>query len=125
MLLKDVVLMYFFKNYLNFYIIYSERSGYDFFAETSNVKSSSLNPAVCLKWNISSETITDIDNAINAVDKLVNDIFDLLYYLSTRLINNVDFQVFAFCDFGKNFPKSVKISPDGFIQNAIQLAYYK
>lgn len=117
--------MYFRKNSLNFCIIFNDHSDYDFFAETSNVKSSSLNPAVCLKWNISTETITDIENASDAVDKLVNDRFDLLHYLSTRLIDNVDFQAFAFCDFGKNFPKSIKVSPDGFIQNAIQLAYYK
>ena len=110
---------------LIFVLFFNEHSGYDFFAETSNVKSSSLNPAVCLKWNISTETITDIKNASDAVDKLVNDIFDLLHYLSTRLIDNVDFKTFAFCDFGKNLPKSIKMSPDGFIQNAIQLAYYK
>ena len=33
--------------------------------------------------------------------------------------------VLCFDDFGKNFPKSVKLSPDGFIQAAIQLTYYK
>ena len=33
--------------------------------------------------------------------------------------------VLCFDDFGKNFPKSAKLSPDGFIQAAIQLTYYK
>ena len=41
------------------------------------------------------------------------------------LVADVDLQTFIFTDFGKNVPKQLKLSPDGFIQNAIQLAYYK
>ena len=41
------------------------------------------------------------------------------------LVADTDLEVFAFTEFGKNFPKSMKLSPDGFVQNAIQLAYYK
>ena len=37
----------------------------------------------------------------------------------------MDLQLVTFKDFGKNFVKTLKLSPDGFIQNAIQLAYYK
>jgi len=37
----------------------------------------------------------------------------------------VDLNVITFQEFGKNFPKSLKLSPDGFIQNAILLTYYK
>jgi len=42
-----------------------------------------------------------------------------------RLVSEVDLKVFVFDKFGKNFPKSQKVSPDSFIQNAIQLAYYR
>ena len=45
--------------------------------------------------------------------------------LSCRHAGNVDINVFTFTDFGKNFPKSFKLSPDGFIQNAITLTYHR
>ena len=41
------------------------------------------------------------------------------------LVQDVDLEVFTFKDFGKNFVKHAKLSPDGFFQNAIQLAYFK
>lgn len=41
------------------------------------------------------------------------------------LVDDVDLNVFVFQDYGKNFPKSQKMSPDSFLQNAIQLAYYR
>lgn len=47
----------------------------------------------------------------------------ILFYF--RSIKNLDMYVLCFDDFGKNFPKSLKLSPDGFIQAAIQLTYYK
>ena len=45
-----------------------------------------------------------------------------LYY---SLVEDVDLQLMTFSDFGKDVPKMFKLSPDGFIQMAIQLAYYK
>ena len=41
------------------------------------------------------------------------------------LIEDVDLQLMTFNDFGKEVLKMFKLSPDGFIQMAIQLAYYK
>ena len=38
---------------------------------------------------------------------------------------SVDYQAFMFEDFGKEYIKLCKQSPDSFIQVAIQLAYYK
>ena len=33
--------------------------------------------------------------------------------------------VFTFDEFGKDFPKSLKLPPDGLLQNAILLTYYR
>ncbi|KAM9837491.1 choline O-acetyltransferase b [Aulostomus maculatus] len=42
-----------------------------------------------------------------------------------RLVNNLDMDVFKFKDYGKEFIKKRKMSPDAFIQVALQLAFYK
>lgn len=44
---------------------------------------------------------------------------------SFRLVNNLDMDVFTFKDYGKEFIKKQKMSPDAFIQVALQLAFYK
>ncbi|XP_078324434.1 carnitine O-acetyltransferase-like isoform X2 [Crassostrea virginica] len=41
------------------------------------------------------------------------------------LVKDVDLTVFKFTEYGKNFPKSQKLSPDSFIQMAFQLAYFR
>lgn len=43
----------------------------------------------------------------------------------SRLSEDVDLYILNFVEFGKNFIKDQKISPDAFVQLAIQLTYYK
>lgn len=42
-----------------------------------------------------------------------------------RLVNNLDMEVFAFRGYGKEFIKKQRMSPDAFVQVALQLAFYK
>jgi carnitine O-acetyltransferase len=83
---------------------------HDVFAEKSQVDPSVLQPAKMLQWKISPSTAADIQKASSSLNKLVED---------------TDLACLTFSDFGKDFCKAVKLSPDGFIQMAIQLAFYK
>ena len=41
------------------------------------------------------------------------------------LVKDVDLKFLSFTAFGKNVPKGMKMSPDSFIQIALQLASYR
>ena len=42
-----------------------------------------------------------------------------------RLIADLELKTYSFTEFGKNTLKSLKISPDAFIQVTLQHAYYR
>uniref|UniRef100_A0A8C4V280 Carnitine O-acetyltransferase n=1 Tax=Falco tinnunculus TaxID=100819 RepID=A0A8C4V280_FALTI len=63
-----------------------------------------------LRFNITPEIKTDIEKAKQNLNIMVEDL---------------DVKVMVFHQFGKAFPKSENISPDAFIQLALQLAYYR
>lgn len=45
--------------------------------------------------------------------------------VAQALADDVDFHVLSFRDFGKGNIKRCRVSPDAFIQLALQLAYYR
>jgi len=63
-----------------------------------------------LTWNINSEIQQAIDNAKNKIQSV---------------ISSLEFKVGDFTKYGKDYLKSKKVSPDGTIQMAYQLAYNK
>ncbi|XP_076259622.1 choline acetyltransferase isoform X1 [Rhynchophorus ferrugineus] len=71
---------------------------------------SHLPPPEKLEWVLESTDMKRIGDAADVLDNLVKDL---------------DFQVFRYTSYGKDFIKSCKVSPDVYIQLALQLAYYK
>ncbi|XP_050294303.1 choline O-acetyltransferase, partial [Anthonomus grandis grandis] len=79
--------------------------------EISEVPSAShLPPPEKLEWVLEATDIKRIEDATELIDNLVKDL---------------DYQVYRFTSYGKDFIKSCRVSPDVFIQLALQLAYYK
>lgn len=48
-----------------------------------------------------------------------------LKQVALAIINDLDLRLFIHSAYGKGFIKECKVGPDGFIQMAIQLAYYR
>ena len=47
------------------------------------------------------------------------------YQLAKKSIDQLQLQVMVFNDFGKDFMKAANLSPDAFVQMALQLAYFR
>ncbi|XP_074034135.1 choline acetyltransferase [Leptinotarsa decemlineata] len=74
---------------------------------TSN---SHIPPPERMEWILEATDLKRIEEAGNVLDNLIKDL---------------DFQVYRFMGYGKEFIKSCKVSPDVYIQLALQLAYYR
>uniref|UniRef100_A0A8C6KS59 Carnitine O-acetyltransferase a n=1 Tax=Nothobranchius furzeri TaxID=105023 RepID=A0A8C6KS59_NOTFU len=71
---------------------------------------SSLPPPLKLQFSVTPEIRKNIEEAERSMNRLAQDL---------------DMKVTVFKHFGKNIPKANKMSPDAFIQVALQLAYYR
>ena len=45
--------------------------------------------------------------------------------ITSQLIDDIDLHIVHFSSFGRGFMKTCKISPDAYVQMALQLAYYR
>ncbi|XP_026062223.1 carnitine O-palmitoyltransferase 1, liver isoform isoform X1 [Carassius auratus] len=70
----------------------------------------SLPPPQRLSWNIPLQVQTQVSESLAVAQALADD---------------VDSHVFPFREFGKGRIKKMKMSPDSFVQLALQLAYYR
>ncbi|XP_014244845.2 choline O-acetyltransferase isoform X2 [Cimex lectularius] len=79
--------------------------------------------------NLSEEPLTPMSTALQELHwteppfltKIINEAARSI----DNMIEDLDFYVYRFDGYGKNFIKSCKMSPDAYIQMALQLAYYK
>ncbi|GJQ73911.1 hypothetical protein Trydic_g18845 [Trypoxylus dichotomus] len=78
--------------------------------DVPSTSTSHLPPPERLEWNLESDEQKKIEEAGIFLDNLLKDL---------------DFCVYRFTGYGKDFMKSCKVSPDAYIQLALQLAYYK
>lgn len=69
-----------------------------------------LPPPERLEWVLESDDHKRLEDAATYLDNLVKDL---------------DFQVFRYANYGKDFIKTCKVSPDVYIQLALQLTYYR
>ncbi|XP_062330180.1 carnitine O-palmitoyltransferase 1, liver isoform-like isoform X2 [Osmerus eperlanus] len=70
----------------------------------------SIPPPQRLTWDISTQCQEQVSRSLEVAQALADD---------------VDFHVFSYQEFGKGRMKKCRISPDAFIQLALQLAYYR
>ncbi|KAG6448163.1 hypothetical protein O3G_MSEX005397 [Manduca sexta] len=63
-----------------------------------------------MKWNITGDVQRTIEQAARDLDRAISDL---------------DFKVYTYRGYGREFMKSCKTSPDVYIQLALQYAYYK
>lgn len=95
------------------YIIVQEMTSLTGYAEGGHTKGTPefTPPApLRLQWNLSPPCLTAIDNSFQVAQSLLNDV-DLRAYMHNA--------------YGKGFMKECRISPDAYIQLALQLAYFR
>ncbi len=92
-----------------------------------------------LRFNITPEVKRDIEKAKQNMNMYVTCSSDFCYCLSfdvrlfvelaffcfIRMVHDLDVKVLLFSRFGKSLPKKHKLSPDAFVQMALQLAYFR
>ncbi len=79
-------------------------------AVAASKSSHAVSPAIPLSWSIDDDLAAVIHKATTGAQAAISDI---------------DLEILLFNSYGKGFIKKVGVSPDGFIQMALQLAYHR
>ncbi|XP_070532990.1 carnitine O-acetyltransferase-like [Ptychodera flava] len=77
-----------------------------------------------LEFKVNDELLQDIEIAEQHLDTCYT-IKGFLTSLHHRMVDDLQVHAIQFKPFGKNIPKANRMSPDAFIQVALQLAYYR
>ncbi len=93
------------------FLIYSKNKRYDENGNTKGVKEFDPPMPMRLQWNL------DESVAIPAIETA--------YESAQKLIQDIDLRILVHNQYGKGFMKTCGISPDAYIQMALQLAYYR
>ncbi|KAK0083381.1 hypothetical protein PV325_008880 [Microctonus aethiopoides] len=93
------------------YVIGSDvlEDGYKEDGHTSGIPEFKITPTR-LQWELTPECIDIIEQSVE---------------VATKLLNDVDLRIYVHDHYGKGFVKTCSMSPDAYIQMALQLAYYR
>lgn len=92
------------------------------FPPMQTYKQSQSEPPVAIKWDVRGEVPADEKQSVDI--SLIDDI-RRANELTLAANADVDLKIFDHNEWGKGSIKKCKVSPDAFVQVAIQLAYYK
>ncbi|CAF3084968.1 unnamed protein product [Rotaria socialis] len=104
--------------------------GYDPLGNTHGIPRFNAIHPIKLKWDLTSACKKVIEQSLNEATALCNDVqckkvIEQSLNEATALCNDVDLHVYVQNSYSKNFIKKCKISPDAYIQMALQLAHYR
>lgn len=91
------------------YIIGDDIEGYDEEGNARGIPEFTPPSPIRLNW--------DLEQCKDKIEEATTD--------ATKLLNDVDLRILVHSEYGKGFMKKCRISPDAFIQMALQLAYYR
>ena len=74
---------------------------------------------------VNTEELPEIEHLKWEISPLLHEYIQTAKLELIKLSEKVDFKLYTFPEFGKDFFKSYKISPDSLVQLAIQLTFYK
>ena len=89
------------------------------------VRLTTLPPSCAVVMNSGNLNFLEPSGPLQACNGTVLPFANVLSNFYYSMVEDLDFYVYRFPGYGKEFIKSVKCSPDAYIQLALQLAYFR